>query len=182
VIAGDDPIPFDVAVFCGGFRPSTLAVQAGLACDARGKVLVDATLRSRSHPFVLAAGDCASIDEVVGAPVLDTCKAGMPSGAHAADVLVALVEGRDPARFRFADSVICVAIGRRAGVVDRRRPDGSPAGRVITGRIGAMIKEMICRFTWASIRFEKSGLFAYRWPRNVPSLTLPATERKRLAA
>jgi selenide,water dikinase len=33
---------------------------SGLACDARGFVEVDDTLRSTSHPFVFAAGDCAS--------------------------------------------------------------------------------------------------------------------------
>ena len=33
---------------------------AGLACDAKGFVEVDDCLRSASHPFVFAAGDCAS--------------------------------------------------------------------------------------------------------------------------
>jgi selenide,water dikinase len=33
---------------------------SGLACDAQGFVEVDAYLRSTSHPFVFAAGDCAS--------------------------------------------------------------------------------------------------------------------------
>jgi selenide,water dikinase len=33
---------------------------SGLACDAAGFVTVDAHLRSPSHPFVFAAGDCAS--------------------------------------------------------------------------------------------------------------------------
>jgi selenide,water dikinase len=32
---------------------------SGLACDARGFVRTDDTLRSASHPFVFAAGDCA---------------------------------------------------------------------------------------------------------------------------
>jgi selenide,water dikinase len=34
--------------------------DSGLACDDRGFVLVDVHLRSPSHPFVFAAGDCAS--------------------------------------------------------------------------------------------------------------------------
>jgi selenide, water dikinase len=39
--------------------PAWLAAS-GLACDPRGFVLVDAHLRSPSHPFVFAAGDCAT--------------------------------------------------------------------------------------------------------------------------
>jgi selenide,water dikinase len=38
---------------------------SGLACDTAGFVQVDATLRSVSHPFVHASGDCATI---VGGP------------------------------------------------------------------------------------------------------------------
>ena len=33
---------------------------SGLACDARGFVAIDEFLRSTSHPFVFAAGDCAT--------------------------------------------------------------------------------------------------------------------------
>jgi pyridine nucleotide-disulfide oxidoreductase family protein len=34
--------------------------RAGLACDAHGFVQVDDTLRSKSHPYVFASGDCAT--------------------------------------------------------------------------------------------------------------------------
>ena len=44
----------------GVAAPGWLAAT-GLACDADGSVAVDATLRSLSHPFVFAAGDCAAI-------------------------------------------------------------------------------------------------------------------------
>jgi selenide,water dikinase len=36
--------------------------QSGLACDARGFVRVNEHLQSPAHPFVFAAGDCASQD------------------------------------------------------------------------------------------------------------------------
>lgn len=35
--------------------------ESGLACDPRGFVLVDACLRSTSHPFLFASGDCAAM-------------------------------------------------------------------------------------------------------------------------
>jgi selenide,water dikinase len=37
--------------------------QAGLAVDARGFIAVDEHLRSTSHPFVFATGDCATMVE-----------------------------------------------------------------------------------------------------------------------
>src|SRR5580692_2101860 len=42
--------------------PGFLA-NSGLACDAKGCVLVDSTLRSINDPAVFAAGDCASIQQ-----------------------------------------------------------------------------------------------------------------------
>jgi selenide,water dikinase len=45
----------------GVVGPGFLAAS-GLACDAAGGVQVDVTLRSVSHGFVFAAGDCAAID------------------------------------------------------------------------------------------------------------------------
>jgi selenide,water dikinase len=45
----------------GVVGPAMLAA-AGLDCDASGCVRVSATLRSVSHDFVFAAGDCAAID------------------------------------------------------------------------------------------------------------------------
>lgn len=42
-------------------RGPALLAESGLACDAAGCVVVEPSLRSRSHDFVFAAGDCAAI-------------------------------------------------------------------------------------------------------------------------
>jgi selenide,water dikinase len=44
-----------------GVEAPAFLANAGLACDAKGCVQVDSTLRSISDPAVFAAGDCASI-------------------------------------------------------------------------------------------------------------------------
>ena len=44
-----------------GVEAPAFLAHAGLACDAKGCVQVDATLRSINDPAVFAAGDCASI-------------------------------------------------------------------------------------------------------------------------
>ncbi len=45
-----------------GVIASPALAAAGLACDAAGAMRVDRGLRSLSHPFVFAAGDCAAIE------------------------------------------------------------------------------------------------------------------------
>ena len=48
-----------IIVATGAAAPAWLA-DAGLDCDAKGFVRIDRHLQSTSHPFVFAAGDCAS--------------------------------------------------------------------------------------------------------------------------
>jgi NADH dehydrogenase FAD-containing subunit len=50
-----------VRVWASGARAYPWLGESGLAADAAGFVLVDAMLRSVSHPEVFAAGDCATL-------------------------------------------------------------------------------------------------------------------------
>lgn len=50
------------ALWATGVRAPRFLEQSGLACDAQGCVRVDAGLRSVSHGFVFAAGDCAAVE------------------------------------------------------------------------------------------------------------------------
>jgi selenide,water dikinase len=49
-------------IWATGLIGAPFLAASGLACDAAGCVRVDAALRSLNHPFVFAAGDCASLD------------------------------------------------------------------------------------------------------------------------
>ena len=62
--------------------------------------------------------------------------------------------------FVFNDGGVCVSLGRRFGVIDRRWPDGTPREQIISGRSGALLKELVCRYTVLRMRAERSGL----WP------------------
>ena len=55
----------DVIITAIGTAAARWPFEAGLKCDARGFIEVNSYLQSVSHPFVFAAGDCASM---VGRP------------------------------------------------------------------------------------------------------------------
>ena len=61
VISGAARQEFDLVVWTTGAVALPWLARAGLQNDERGFVLVDATLRSVSHPEVFAVGDCATL-------------------------------------------------------------------------------------------------------------------------
>lgn len=54
-------MPARTVVWAAGFRVPDLAREAGFAVDERDRMLVDAALRSMSHPEVYAIGDAAAM-------------------------------------------------------------------------------------------------------------------------
>jgi selenide,water dikinase len=88
----DAALPSDVALLVTGPTAEAWPGAAGLATDERGFVLVNRHLQSVSHPFVFAAGDCASF---AGAPRARSgvyaVRAAVPL---AANLLAALDGGR----------------------------------------------------------------------------------------
>jgi pyridine nucleotide-disulfide oxidoreductase family protein len=61
LLAEGGELQSDATVVATGARPARWPGEAGLALDDDGYIAVDATLRSLSHPFVFAAGDCAGM-------------------------------------------------------------------------------------------------------------------------
>lgn len=57
--AGD--LRSDVTIAAIGASAASWPRDCGLKCDERGFIAVNSHLQSRSHPFVFAAGDCASM-------------------------------------------------------------------------------------------------------------------------
>lgn len=183
VVDGEASIPFDLCVWTGGFIAPPLAREAGLAVNERDQVLVDPFLRSVSHPAIYVAGDAASPIESPGAPLRMGCVVAIPMGAQAANNVVADVLGRPPTPFRFAFALRCISLGRRNGLIQFVKQDDVPIERVITGRLGAWIKEFICRSTIFSLRLERRWAGAFRWPQ--PSgrqMTTSQSSRRSLPA
>ena len=145
--------PADLVIWSSGFTPSPLGGAGGLETHADGRVLVDRSLRSRSHPEVLAAGDAAWARGPGGDPLRMSCAAGIPMGWQAAETLVAELHGREAPRVPLGYVTQCVSLGRRDGVIQPVRFDDTARGAALTGRAAALTKEQVCRgAAWAAGR------------------------------
>ncbi|WP_069815983.1 NAD(P)/FAD-dependent oxidoreductase [Streptomyces sp. TP-A0874] len=142
----------DATVWTTGFRAAALAEQAGLATDGLGRMTVDATLRSLSHPEVYAVGDAAAGQAVGGSVARMSCQAALPMGRQVADVIAARLEGRKPSPVRIGYAFTNISLGRRNGIVQLTRRDDSPRGSVFTGYPAAAFKEAVVRSTILAAR------------------------------
>jgi NADH dehydrogenase FAD-containing subunit len=132
----------DATLWTTGFWASPLAAESGLAVDARGRIVVDATLRSVSHPSVLAIGDAAAIRLAWG-EIHGTCQSGIPSGAHAADNLGRLARGRKLKPFRFGYWHQPVSLGRNDAVIQFTKRNDEPRRLHLTGSRAVRYKEYV---------------------------------------
>ncbi|WP_431957858.1 NAD(P)/FAD-dependent oxidoreductase [Nocardia lijiangensis] len=144
VTAAAEEISAQVTVWTAGFTVHPIAAATTLAVAATGRIVVDGTMRSISHPDVYAVGDAAVAEGVGGKPLRMACATASPMAWQAADALAARLTGRKVPETPIGYVLQCVSLGRRDGIVQRVTPDDQVTPTVITGRIAARIKEFIC--------------------------------------
>jgi NADH dehydrogenase FAD-containing subunit len=150
--------------------------------DSQLRVLVASTPHSQQAPqrsldAVFAVGDFAAPPaETVGSGMRSTrmgCVDAMPLGAHAADQVARLLTHTPLRPFHFDYMIQCISLGRRRGVVLFVDRDDRPTGRVIRGRVAALVKEAICRFVIGGLRMERLMAGLYAWSGQHRSDMLP---------
>jgi NADH dehydrogenase FAD-containing subunit len=104
----------EVTIWTAGFSVPGLARRSGLSTDDAGRLLTDETLTSVDSDHILAAGDSASPS---GVPFRASCVTARPLGAHAADTILARLENREPKEVNIGTGFQCIALGRRAAIV-----------------------------------------------------------------
>ncbi|MCP2340753.1 NAD(P)/FAD-dependent oxidoreductase [Actinomadura rupiterrae] len=132
----------DATLWTSGVRVPDLATAAGITTDRSGRVVVDAELRSVSHPDVFAVGDAAAAKQAWG-EIHGTCQSGMPTAAHAADNIVRMLRGRALKPFRFGYFHQPVSLGRRDAVIQFTHADDTPRRFALTGRAAVLYKEAV---------------------------------------
>jgi NADH dehydrogenase len=171
----------DACLWAGGFVVPEVVRAAGLPVNARGQLLVDPYLRVVGHENIYAVGDAAALVEPPSSMVMG-CKTAMPMGAHVADSLSQLLRGEPEAPFDYLEPGICISLGRRDGLFQPVRRDGSRTRWVVTGRLGAWIKEGICSGIVWMLLAEQAGLLGYRWRKTGRRLGLAGQEARTLPA
>ncbi|MFL5561257.1 MAG: NAD(P)/FAD-dependent oxidoreductase [Gemmatimonadaceae bacterium] len=103
-------------VLAAGIVPSEVAVRIPIAHDPRGRITVDATMRSTSHPDVWALGDCASIPGPDGRPYPPLAQHATREAKRLAGNIANVINGRPPAPFVFRALGTMAALGHSRGV------------------------------------------------------------------
>ncbi|WP_250034901.1 NAD(P)/FAD-dependent oxidoreductase [Paractinoplanes maris] len=154
-VTGDgEPIPASVTVWATGFTTHPIASASELTVSPTGRLVVDGSMRSVSHPEVYAVGDAVFAEGPDGRPLRMACATAIPTAWQAADAIAARLTGRRvPKGFPIRYYGQCVSLGRRDGVLQFATADGRSVAAAVTGPRAARIKEFISSGTgWSLTR------------------------------
>ncbi|MFI2476760.1 NAD(P)/FAD-dependent oxidoreductase [Nocardia xishanensis] len=158
VTADGRTIPAQITIWTAGFAVHPIAAATTLQVSETGRIVVDETMRSVSHPDVYAVGDAALAPGANGDPLRMSCASGVPTAYQAADVIAARLTGRKLPRNSIGYTAQCISLGRRDAVVQWVTPDDQPKPSAVTGRAAARLKEFICKSAAWSISHPTSML------------------------
>jgi NADH dehydrogenase len=112
----NDAIDAATIVLTAGIVPSAVASAIPVVRDQRGRIAVDATMRSRSHPQVWALGDCAAIPGPDGRPYPALAQHAIREARHLAENISAVVDGKAPSAFMFRSLGTMASLGHTRAV------------------------------------------------------------------
>lgn len=160
-------IAAEMTVWTAGFAVHPIAAASTLEVTETGRIVVDETMRSVSHPDVYAVGDAAFAPGANGDPLRMSCASGIPTAQLAADVIAARLTGRKVPPNKIGYSIQCISLGRRDAVIQPVTPDDRAKPSAITGRFAVRIKEFICK--------------SAAWSMSHPTLMMPSRRRRIIA-
>lgn len=155
-------LPSAATVWTAGFGVPNLAAASGLTTDRLGRLLTDETLTSVDDSSIIAAGDAASPS---GVPLRMSCQLAMPLASHAADTLLARLEGKKPTNLNPASVGQCISLGRHAGTIQMSHFNDVVMPMHLGGRLAATIKEQVCKGTVSFLTKEARKPGSYFWPK-----------------
>jgi NADH dehydrogenase len=112
----NDTIDAGLIVLTAGIVPSAIASAIPVLRDQRGRIAVDATMRSLSHPQIWALGDCAAIPDPDGRPYPALAQHAVREARHLAWNIRAVIDGRVPSPFMFRSLGTMASLGHTRAV------------------------------------------------------------------
>jgi len=116
VHVGTQAINAETIVLAAGIVPSAIAAAMKVSHDSKGRIDVDATMRSKSHPSVWALGDCAAIPGPDGKPYPALAQHAVREAKQLAHNLRAVMDGGAPAPFVFRSLGTMASLGHTRAV------------------------------------------------------------------
>lgn len=159
-----DAIPFDVCLWAGGFVASPLALQSGLDVNEHNQLLIDLCMRSISHPEIYAAGDSGQPVEKSGVHIRMAAYTAAITGAHAADNLSNVINGRPQKPLNFAYLGQAIALGRHDAMGFNNFPDDKPKWPSFSGELGVLGREFFVGLLANLPEFERRVPGIHFWP------------------
>ncbi|NEB74282.1 FAD-dependent oxidoreductase [Streptomyces sp. SID14478] len=141
-LADGRELPSAVTIWTTGFGVPDLAARSGLSTDALGRLITDETLTSMDDHHIVAAGDSAAPS---GLPLRMSCQAAMPLGAAAADTVLSRLAGEEPETLNQSFGAQCISLGRGTGIFQFGNRSDVAVWFHIDGRLGAKMKEAVCK-------------------------------------
>jgi len=105
-------------LWAAGVKAAPLGRQAGMECDAQGRVIVAPDLSIVGHPNVFVAGDQARHTHQSGKPLPGTAPVAMQQGRYLARAIARDLQGETREPFRFVDKGQMATIGRSRAIIE----------------------------------------------------------------
>lgn len=115
VLADGSEVPCGMVVWAGGLAPRPLVRDLGFPLDARGRLVVDRTLRLPGVAGAFALGDCATCGDP---PLPATAQVAQQQGRHLARALRLEASGRRAPPFDFTNFGMLAYIGAHQALAD----------------------------------------------------------------
>ncbi|MEU3206467.1 FAD-dependent oxidoreductase [Streptomyces cyaneofuscatus] len=145
VTTASSAIPASVTIWTTGFAVHPIAQATALKIDTTGRIEVDSTMRSLSHPDVYAIGDAALVMGPNDKPLRMSCASGVPTAWQAADSIASRLTGRKPTTVPLRYFNQCISLGRKDGLIQYVTADDQSRPAALTGKTAALYKELVCK-------------------------------------
>ena len=116
VVLGGSAIEAGTIVLAAGILPSPLVATLPLTRDWRGRLVVEATMRTPDRPEVWALGDCAAVPDRHGNPYPCLAQHAIRQAKVLARNIAAVLAGREPEPFVYDTLGIMASLGAGKGL------------------------------------------------------------------